>query len=241
MYHAGLGDAPQGTGMPWKDDPPHERLCRVGIAKMMLRLGDVTRGVQMAFEGQDRDCCRDCAAILEAQKNLGDAARLYEMGEQLDKAATPFAAEFARFPADAFVVMRRNLAAANGAIVVGTMPESHGVGRGVLLEVGRKIDSSMSRTCQRSDGLGAPVRLDNSQRRIAPHADLRCRFTGCDGAQRVRTVLSLSPLRGNRRLTFIATRALLENNVVREHAECVTFNATWPGVVERGSVCDDGK
>ena len=60
--------------------------------------------------------------------------------EQLDKAATPFAAEFARFPADAFVVMRRNLAAANGAIVVGTMPESHGVGRGVLLEVGRKID-----------------------------------------------------------------------------------------------------
>ena len=87
MYHAGLGDAPQGTGMPWKDDPPHERLCRVGIAKMMLRLGDVTRGVQMAFEGQDRDCCRDCAAILEAQKNLGDAARLYEMGEQLDKAA----------------------------------------------------------------------------------------------------------------------------------------------------------
>ena len=51
LYQKGLGDAPPGTGMPWKDDPPHERLCRVGIAKMTIRLGDNNRGVQLALTG----------------------------------------------------------------------------------------------------------------------------------------------------------------------------------------------
>merc|ERR1719316_764619 len=33
-----------------------KRLCRVGIARMMLRLGDVQRGVALALEGGDKEC-----------------------------------------------------------------------------------------------------------------------------------------------------------------------------------------
>jgi len=53
----------------------------------MLRMGDMSRGVQLALEGADRDCCRDCAVICEGLKQLPDAARLYELAEQPDKAA----------------------------------------------------------------------------------------------------------------------------------------------------------
>ena len=87
MYQRGLGDAPVSTGRSWAPDGTHERLCRVGIAKMSVRIGEASRGVALALEGADRDCCRECAVLLEALKQWNDAARLYEMGEQLDKAA----------------------------------------------------------------------------------------------------------------------------------------------------------
>ena len=85
MYQRGLGDQPASTGQPWARDPTHERLCRVGLAKMSVRIGEVPRGVQLALEGQDRECCRECAALLEGLKQWGDAAKLYEMAELLDK------------------------------------------------------------------------------------------------------------------------------------------------------------
>ena len=87
MYHKGLGDASPFSGGPWADDVPHERLCRIGVAKMSLLLGDVGRGVSLALEGGDRECCKDCAAILEGLKQWPDAARLYEMAELPEKAA----------------------------------------------------------------------------------------------------------------------------------------------------------
>jgi WD repeat-containing protein 19 len=63
------------------------RSCTAGVARMTLRLGDLTNGVALANELQDRDCCRDCAAILEGLKQWQDAARLWERGEVPDKAA----------------------------------------------------------------------------------------------------------------------------------------------------------
>jgi len=87
MYQHGLGDAPQSTGHPWASDGAHERLCRMGIAKMLLRLGDVARGVGLALEGADKECCKDCGTTLEGLKQLADAARMYEMAELPEKAA----------------------------------------------------------------------------------------------------------------------------------------------------------
>lgn len=86
-YNKGLGDASPSSGFQWAGCSSHERLCRAGIAKMMLRLGDVRRGVSLALEGADKECCRECAAILESLKQLPDAARLYEVGDNLEKAA----------------------------------------------------------------------------------------------------------------------------------------------------------
>lgn len=86
-YHKGLGDAAASTGGAWRSDLPHDRACRMGIARMMLRLGDVGRGTALAAEGAETGCCRDCAAILESLKQWTEAAKLYEMGEQPEKAA----------------------------------------------------------------------------------------------------------------------------------------------------------
>jgi len=87
MFHKGLGDASPFTGGSWANDSTHDRLCRLGIARLSLRLGDVGRGVSLALEGRDRESCRECAAILESLKQWSDAAKLYEVGEQIDKAA----------------------------------------------------------------------------------------------------------------------------------------------------------
>ena len=38
-------------------------------------------------EANDQQLCRDCARILEVMKQTGDAATLYEMGEQYERAA----------------------------------------------------------------------------------------------------------------------------------------------------------
>ena len=59
-----------------RGDAAQERVCRVGIAKMTLRLGDVNHGIQLALDSGDQQCCRDCADILEALKQYQDAARL---------------------------------------------------------------------------------------------------------------------------------------------------------------------
>ena len=89
-YTAGLGGAPASTGMPWRGDAPHDRLCRAGVAKMKLRTSEVGEGVRLALEGEDRDCCKECAAVVEAlgvRERLPDAARLYEAAELPEKAA----------------------------------------------------------------------------------------------------------------------------------------------------------
>ena len=51
------------------------------------RCGDVRKGLQMCRELNSRQLMRECAEILEAMKQLSEAAQLYESGQYYDKAA----------------------------------------------------------------------------------------------------------------------------------------------------------
>ena len=54
---------------------------------MALRCGDVRKGLSMCTELGSRTLMRECAEILEAMKQLSDAAQLYESAQYYDKAA----------------------------------------------------------------------------------------------------------------------------------------------------------
>ena len=54
---------------------------------MTIRQGDLRRGILMANESNDKALCRECGSVLESMKQFGDAARMYEKGGSLEKAA----------------------------------------------------------------------------------------------------------------------------------------------------------
>ncbi|CAN0474053.1 unnamed protein product, partial [Discosporangium mesarthrocarpum] len=62
-------------------------ICKAGIARCTLRLGDLQRGVRLAKEVGYPQLYRDCASILEGMKQPGEAATMYELGGQHDRAA----------------------------------------------------------------------------------------------------------------------------------------------------------
>jgi len=68
--------------------PSKQAECKAGIARTSLRLGDLSRGMQVATELKDPGVCRDCARLLEKMKQYGEAAQLYEEAGAFDKAAT---------------------------------------------------------------------------------------------------------------------------------------------------------
>lgn len=64
-----------------------QTVCMAGIARCTLRLGDLRRGMSYVKQSNDVALCRDCARILETMKQNSEAAELYEMGQQWDRAA----------------------------------------------------------------------------------------------------------------------------------------------------------
>ena len=56
---------------------------------MTIRTGDIRRGVSMANNSGDVTLCKECASIL-SMRQLPDAARLYERGEAMEKAAAVY-------------------------------------------------------------------------------------------------------------------------------------------------------
>ena len=69
MYLKGLQEgAQQQSGEAQAQQQAH--LCRVGIARMTLRQGDVGRGVQLALDTGEAQCCRDCAAICDGFSSI---------------------------------------------------------------------------------------------------------------------------------------------------------------------------
>ena len=67
-----------------------QAVCMAGIARCTLRMGEIRRGMSYVREANDQQLCRDCARILEVMKQSADAAVLYELGEQYERAAAIF-------------------------------------------------------------------------------------------------------------------------------------------------------
>ncbi|XRB18839.1 WD repeat-containing protein 19 [Pseudoscourfieldia marina] len=64
-----------------------QQQCRGGMARCLIRMGDLRRGRQMALDEGSKMLYKDCAGILESQGQLGEAAELYERGGEIEKAA----------------------------------------------------------------------------------------------------------------------------------------------------------
>ena len=64
----------------------NRQLSAGGIARMTLRLGDLQKGQQLAYDSGDANLMKECAQILEALKQSSDAADMYARAEQFEKA-----------------------------------------------------------------------------------------------------------------------------------------------------------
>ncbi len=89
LCHPDISDAPcQGRNqneqalshyeMAMRDHVPgtrgdHEALCRAGIARCSIRMGDLARGMQIALELNDPAVCRECAQVLAKMKQYVEA------------------------------------------------------------------------------------------------------------------------------------------------------------------------
>lgn len=71
----------------------HEALCRAGIARSSIRMGEIPRGMQLALELNDPAVCRDCAQVLAKMKQYVEAAQLYEAAGAYDQAASLYILE----------------------------------------------------------------------------------------------------------------------------------------------------
>lgn len=77
------------------DECEHEgrrAVCLAGIARCMLRSGDLRKGLRLARDAGSPQLFRECASILEGMKQPGEAAAMYELGDQEDRAAAIYVA-----------------------------------------------------------------------------------------------------------------------------------------------------
>ncbi|RVE42234.1 hypothetical protein evm_013118 [Chilo suppressalis] len=66
----------------------HNVKCEAGIARMSIRCGDVMRGVTVAMKhSNDISLLKDCAQLLEEEKQYSHAAALYDHAGNTEKAA----------------------------------------------------------------------------------------------------------------------------------------------------------
>lgn len=68
-------------------DRAHDEACRLGLARMLVRTGDIKRGAKMAEEINSRTLYREIGSILESMSQNNEAAQMFEKAEQYDKAA----------------------------------------------------------------------------------------------------------------------------------------------------------
>ena len=71
----------------------HNAACTAGIARCMLRTGNIQGGMQTAIGTRNQQLLLDCAAILEEMKQWEECAQLYARAEQYEKAATIYIKE----------------------------------------------------------------------------------------------------------------------------------------------------
>lgn len=61
--------------------------AKMGIARSQLRVGNLRQGIRMANEMDEQKLFEDCGAILEDQKQYGEAAGMFVKAQQFEKAA----------------------------------------------------------------------------------------------------------------------------------------------------------
>ncbi|KAL2734556.1 WD repeat-containing protein 19-like [Vespula maculifrons] len=89
-YERGLLD-PNSTSSSNSQDIQHKNQCLAGVARMSIRCGDSRKGVSIAMDNDSsRSLRKECAEILEAMKQINEAAVLYEKAEYFDKAASAY-------------------------------------------------------------------------------------------------------------------------------------------------------
>ncbi|XP_073967654.1 intraflagellar transport protein Oseg6 [Choristoneura fumiferana] len=91
-YHEALSFYEQSIITEDTDTPKvreHNEKCEAGIARMAIRCGDVMRGVTTAMKhSQDISLLKDCAQLLEEEKQYSHAAALYDHAGNTEKAAS---------------------------------------------------------------------------------------------------------------------------------------------------------
>ncbi|CAD5215524.1 unnamed protein product [Bursaphelenchus okinawaensis] len=68
----------------------HNMSSLSGQARMLTKLGEVQRGLQIATQLPDRQIKRECGMILEQMKLFSDAATIFEHGQYYDRAAVAY-------------------------------------------------------------------------------------------------------------------------------------------------------
>lgn len=91
-YHEALSFYEQSIITEDTDNPKvrdHNEKCEAGIARMAIRCGDVMRGVTTAMKhSQDTSLLKDCAQLLEEEKQYSHAAALYDHAGNTEKAVS---------------------------------------------------------------------------------------------------------------------------------------------------------
>ncbi|KAA6334562.1 MAG: hypothetical protein EZS28_053054, partial [Streblomastix strix] len=57
-----------------------------GLARTLIRTGEVRKGIDQALEIGSETVCRECASILEGMKLLDESALMYQHGGQVERA-----------------------------------------------------------------------------------------------------------------------------------------------------------
>ncbi len=68
----------------------HVRICKSGVARMTLRIGNLNQGRALAIDSGDKFLMRECATILEQMKQFQEAADMYVRAECYEKGAGIF-------------------------------------------------------------------------------------------------------------------------------------------------------
>eukprot|EP00755_Sulcionema_specki_P023223 Sspe_Gene.78375::Locus_49029_Transcript_1_1_Confidence_1.000_Length_4205::g.78375::m.78375/K19671/WDR19, IFT144; WD repeat-containing protein 19 len=64
----------------------HNEQCQAGIARITIRMGDISRGFNVAMQSESKSLATECAQIFEEMKQWNEAAQLHEKAGNYDKA-----------------------------------------------------------------------------------------------------------------------------------------------------------
>ena len=70
-----------------KEDTAHNDQCHAGVARITIRMGDITGGFQIAMETDSKTMSLECAHIFEELRQWTEAAQLFEKAADYEKAA----------------------------------------------------------------------------------------------------------------------------------------------------------